>query len=806
MYRNYATTLFTHIILFMLAGGPLLPVCAQQMQVKKNNYESFQQPLYYPTPPGQQAFANHPEMGVIPWNAPCNDCYEVLAERTLSTRKFIRPDGTFIQERSYGRLHYLDAQGWLRTINHQLRPIGESGHYEASSQDITTELDIQEGYAALQLKNGWIWKHNAALRFNGKQISYHAPSVGDDGAWLKDAWPGTDAEMVFGRGSIKTNYVLKDMSAVDAALPWQEFSEHFILPEGMQVVVDPLSGYTTPDGWWKGSLLIMDHGVRLGSIGVPWVIDQTRTKQHGLEQVNASGYIVEQHGRELTIRLLVKTDWLLSAERQYPVIVDPLLTGEGTYTASDIGFEFNTVCWDDADYCGYSMDVTVPGTTTLTAAYFDGTYYSQNFGCFFTTDCLMAEAAFRILGPCDDSPSPDSYWTCVPPIGDSSGTCYGVDLDMFNTISCIPPQCADYVFNFEMRTFHCSCTKPPCDITCHYMPIDSWVVTIEGLTVEENPIQSDTYPDFIICEGDSIDLFATGNWGVPPYEYEWLPGGTFADTIWVAPLVDTWYTAIIHDVCDVQDTVQQLVTVNPAPVLAPGPFEDCFEVTADAGSGYASYVWSDGQTGQFATFDSSGTYTVTVVDGNGCSGVSDPIEVIVHTYPEIDAQPDTVYVSDGELAEMLVTTSSTGSVDFSWTPAENVTCTDCAETNGIVYEALAYFYVTGTEFGCESPPDTIVVINEQTDLIVPNAFTPNDDGLNDVFKPYSELIYPVYTLNIYNRWGEPVFFSDDMLKGWDGTLETIEQEVGTYIWVIEYERFNDQGKLYTRRGTVTLLR
>ena len=64
-----------------------------------------------------------------------------------------------------------------------------------------------------------------------------------------------------------------------------------------------------------------------------------------------------------------------------------------------------------------------------------------------------------------------------------------------------------------------------------------------------------------------------------------------SDTIWVAPDTDTWYTAIIHDQCEVQDTVQQLVTVLPAPSLSPGPFEGCYEVEANAGSGYASYVW-----------------------------------------------------------------------------------------------------------------------------------------------------------------------------------------------------------------------
>ena len=78
------------------------------------------------------------------------------------------------------------------------------------------------------------------------------------------------------------------------------------------------------------------------------------------------------------------------------------------------------------------------------------------------------------------------------PVGDSSGTCWGIDLDMFNTIACIPPQCEDYVFNFEMRTYHCSCTKPPATSPVTHMPSDSWIITIEGQTVVETPVISNT--------------------------------------------------------------------------------------------------------------------------------------------------------------------------------------------------------------------------------------------------------------------------------------------------------------------------
>ncbi len=803
------------IAIYMAQG-----ICAQNMQVKKNNYSSFRQlhknitaALTAHTSPAMQ---HHPEFGILPYNSPCTDCYELLDKRTLNERFYIKSDGSFVNEKAYGAYNYRDANGFIRAVDPHIYPTENSGEYTASQQELPTVLNTAEGYAAIVLKDNFIFRFNNNLQCyftsNNAQsarrdFNYSEHSVGSDGVWITDGWKGIDAEMVFEKGRVKTNFILKDKEIVDANSDYFVIEEFLSLPSKYTLERDPNNGRLVADNFWKGDILLKDAaGLTLLTIHTPLIIDQAHTKSHDREQVEAIAYDLEKADGGYFLRIQIKTGWLLQPERKYPVIIDPLLTGEATYTAGDIGFQFDNTCFEETEYCSYTMDIVVPGKTTLTAAYFDGTYYSQNYGCFYTTDCLMKEAAFRILGICDDSPSPSGFWTCLPPAGDTAGTCYGIDLDMFNTVECIPPQCEDYEFTFEMRTYHCSCTKPPCDITCHYMPVDSWVITIEGRTVEENPIVSPTHPDFTICEGDSIDLFATGIYGVPDYSYEWLPPGITTDTLTVAPTSDTWYTSIIHDACDMKDTVTQLVSVLPSPSLSPGPFEGCYQVTANVGTGYESYYWSTGETGSTITIDSSGIYYVTVTDANGCTGVSDPIEVIIHTYPEIDAYPDTVFVSDGELAQLNVSTTSTGDVTYTWWPAENVTCISCPDPLGIVYTAQEVFYVTGAEFGCTSPPDTVVVINTSSGLTVPNAFTPNGDGLNDVFKPYSEIIFPDYSLQVYNRWGELVFSTTDLTAAWDGMYLGKTQEVGTYIWVIHYRKFDDNNSETLLKGTVTLLR
>ena len=812
---------FFFILLILLHVGVTAQV--QEMQVKTNNYTSFDTPrksitpeLIENTPP---AYYHHPEFGILPFNAPKQDCYELLNKRTVDSRYFVKAGSggkKYFIQKANGPLHYMDQSGYLRTIDYALYPTDADGIYTAPSQPLPTKIDFVHGFTSITLADRFEFMYNHLLRegtIKNGQVNYNdntsisSKTVGKDGAYITDQWPGIDREVAFRKGSIKTNFIINKKDVLDTEGDYFIIDDFIDVPDGYILEENDAYGYQVMDDAWKGDITLKNNfGFTLLTIKRPVILDQNKIKTHPKDQLDAIGYDLIKTDGGYILRIKVDMKWLRSADRKFPVIIDPTLIGEATYTAGDLGFQFGPVCWDNSEYCNYFLDITVPGKTTLTAAYFDATYYSENFGCFFTTDCLMKEAAFRILGPCDDSPSPSGFWTCLPPAGDTAGTCWGVDLDMFNTIACIAPQCADYNFTFEMRTFMCSCTKPPCDITCHYIPEGTWVITIEGETVQENSIISSSVPDFTICYGDTIDLYASGFWGVPPYQYEWQPGGTYTDTLLTWPTTSTVYTSIIHDLCDMTDTVTQLVTVNPLPELNPGPFEGCYSVTADAGPGYTSYLWSTGETTQTITTGTSGTYFVTVTDANGCVGTSGPIDVIVDTYPPIDATPDTVFVSDGALAQLIVTTTSTGTVTFSWSPSSDVLCPTCPTTLAYSIGTQNTFYVTGEENGCISPPDSVIVIMTESELILPNAFTPNGDGLNDNFHVVNPIFYPAFEMDVYTRWGQKVFSSDDILKGWDGTYDSRDAEVGTYIWLLTYEKANQPGVKFSMKGDVTLLR
>jgi gliding motility-associated-like protein len=89
---------------------------------------------------------------------------------------------------------------------------------------------------------------------------------------------------------------------------------------------------------------------------------------------------------------------------------------------------------------------------------------------------------------------------------------------------------------------------------------------------------------------------------------------------------------------------------------------------------------------------------------------------------------------------------------------------------------------------------------------VPNSFSPNDDGLNDVFKPQAQKVSD-YQLTIYNRWGEVVFQAGKVSKGWNGWYRGEKAPTGTYAYVITYRTVIDGVKrVKTKSGTMQLVR
>jgi gliding motility-associated-like protein len=114
-------------------------------------------------------------------------------------------------------------------------------------------------------------------------------------------------------------------------------------------------------------------------------------------------------------------------------------------------------------------------------------------------------------------------------------------------------------------------------------------------------------------------------------------------------------------------------------------------------------------------------------------------------------------------------------------------------------------YVVTDSYGCEKAITKPMKIYSSCTVFVPNAFTPNGDGLNDFFKIMNGVKTARFTLKIFNRWGQPFYETKNWKQGWDGYYKGQLQATGTFVWMIQYTDVRS-GKLIERKGTVTLIR
>jgi gliding motility-associated-like protein len=188
-----------------------------------------------------------------------------------------------------------------------------------------------------------------------------------------------------------------------------------------------------------------------------------------------------------------------------------------------------------------------------------------------------------------------------------------------------------------------------------------------------------------------------------------------------------------------------------------------------------------------------GSYNFTVTDTINCEE-SKTIQVTVETAPVVSfAHEDTLFLSPGDLLD-----AQTAAAAYLWNTGDT-TAAIRIDTTGI------YWLKSTGSNGCKSL-DTVQVLWGGVPFFIPNAFTPNGDGLNDVFKVIPRYDYVRdYVLQIYNRWGEQIFETSGSNNGWDGTFKGKPVEHGTYIYRIAYRDFQTK-KTMVVQGTVVVVR
>ncbi|MEO7047562.1 MAG: gliding motility-associated C-terminal domain-containing protein [Ferruginibacter sp.] len=208
---------------------------------------------------------------------------------------------------------------------------------------------------------------------------------------------------------------------------------------------------------------------------------------------------------------------------------------------------------------------------------------------------------------------------------------------------------------------------------------------------------------------------------------------------------------------------------------------------------FSSYLWQDGSSNYFYHVFVSGTIKLTVTNEHGCIA-SDSVAI-----KQIENAPSDFF---GEYLpvckdETIVLKPTSSFSDYLWSTGSKMPSIQVPPGN--------YLLNVMDINGCVGI-DSINILSKDCSPVffVPNAFTPNNDGLNDIFKPIISGHVEQYKFIIYNRFGQQIFSSQKINEGWDGTIRGKPQDTGTFIWTCSYKFRNEKNEF--KKGTMVLIR
>ena len=339
---------------------------------------------------------------------------------------------------------------------------------------------------------------------------------------------------------------------------------------------------------------------------------------------------------------------------------------------------------------------------------------------------------------------------------------------------------------------------------------NSCLITIPNIVIRlTNNFSITAVPDVTICEGTSTQLNVISN----ATQFLWtqassLNNANIQNPI-ASPKVTTQYivTATFGQ-CSGKDTI--VVNVNPAPIANAGPdIEICYgqDYTLQ-GSGGVQFIWTPPSTlsngalpNPLSTPPQTTTYSLSVVDSNGCASlVQDQVVVTVTPPIIVKTNPVDTVVFSGDKFQLQ---ASSGATNYSWSPGVGLSNPFIADPVLTVSSDVTYHIIATTPAGCRGDGKLTVKVFKGPEIYMPTAFTPNGDGKNDYFKPFTVGITNLKYFRVYNRWGQLMFSTAKLNDGWDGRVTGGEQPSGTYVWMVQ--GVVRDGKVITKKGTVTLI-
>ena len=208
----------------------------------------------------------------------------------------------------------------------------------------------------------------------------------------------------------------------------------------------------------------------------------------------------------------------------------------------------------------------------------------------------------------------------------------------------------------------------------------------------------------------------------------------------------------------------------------------------------ATYHWQDNSTNATFNITSAGNYSVSVSTATGCTEVGS-LNVSYDTQaPAVNLGPDLEICGN----QPALLTTGIPNANYLWSDHST-------DSSLSVFATGTYSVTVSTGCGSDSDAVNVEVHADECALLIPTAFSPNADGVNDIFRVISRCPVKRFDLHVYNRWGEPVFETTEADEGWDGVFRNRQQPLGVYVYYVDYFNYCEQ-KMTKVAGNVTLVR
>jgi gliding motility-associated-like protein len=326
--------------------------------------------------------------------------------------------------------------------------------------------------------------------------------------------------------------------------------------------------------------------------------------------------------------------------------------------------------------------------------------------------------------------------------------------------------------------------------------------SVNVLANQTPPVANAGAPLTLDCAGETTNMNGSGT-GAPNLNYQWTSqngnfvsgantatplinqsgdyqllvtnpanGCTDTDAVTITPEVPVAFVSIIQPTCsDLQGTVQvDSVTGLSAPIL------------------YSLNNSQPGAQNQFTNLV-PGVYTVEVMGGNGCSA-TEVVTVEVPVLVDITlTTAATVALGDSYQIDATVNLPASDIASITWTPSTGLDCATCLNPLATPLTTTEYELLVVSNVGCEARERLLLTVDKTRKIYVPNIFSPNDDGRNDVFTVFASQVRveKVKSLQVFSRWGEAIFElrdfePGDLVTGWDGTFKGEKLNPAVFVW------------------------